>query len=55
MDADVKPDFGMKIPKFEISDFKQALEERGSSPKQRSVEDSGYRSFESTDSTVDRG
>ena len=55
MDADVKPDFGIEIPKFDSSEFKQALEERGSSPKQRSVEDSGYRSFESTDSTVDRG
>ena len=53
MDADVKPDLdlGMGIPKLDPSEFKTAMEERGSSPKQlHIVDDSGYRSFDNTES-----
>ena len=56
MDADVKPDLdlGMGIPKLDPSEFKTAMEDRGSSPKQlhivEKVDDSGYRSFDNTES-----
>ena len=59
MDADgnSQPDFGMPIPKCDPSEFKKAMLERGSSPKQldnverSKVDDSGYRSFDHLESS----
>ena len=61
MDADVNfnPDFGMPIPKCDPSEFKKAMLEQGSSPKQlynverSKVDDSGYRSFDHSESSLD--